>query len=101
MRIFIGDQYFSGEAIQILTAMKREAEGVEDLDLSEYIDWIVENSMSVAGVQLKVDDGTLRWRADSLLNELLNEGLASLVLDAVCDSERTTATFPAAMPQEA
>jgi hypothetical protein len=100
MRIYVGRQFFSGEAVQILRAMKEQAEGVEELDLSEYIDWIIESAAAIDGVFLDVDDGPLHWRAKCLLESLLDEGLASLQFE-VRDSERTTATFPVAMPQDA
>jgi len=100
MRIYVGKQFFSGEAVQILAAMKEQAEGLEDLDLARYIDWVVESAAAFDGVYLDVEDGPLHWRARRLLDALLDEGLASLQFEDR-DSERTTATFPVAMPQEA
>jgi hypothetical protein len=97
MRIYVGDQVFRGDALQVVTAMKFKAHGAEDLDLNGYVDWIVERAAAIDGIILVVEEGPLHWRAESLVNAMLNAGLAALDDVDARDSERTTVTMPVAM----
>jgi hypothetical protein len=101
MRIYIGGQVFSGDALQVVTAMKFHAHGADDLDLDAYVDWIVERAAMIDGIALAVEEGPLHWRAESLVNAMLDAGLAALDDVDARDSERTTVTMPVAMVQEA
>jgi hypothetical protein len=77
MQIDLGyGHVFAGTPMEIITQMKSIATGVDELDLGEYIDWVVERAASVEGVLLFVRSGPLHSRAESLLREMIDSGLA-------------------------
>jgi hypothetical protein len=95
MRIYVGGHVFGGTPVQILTAMKHVAHGVDELDLHAYIDWIIQRAAWVDGICLDVEAGTLHERAASLLEQMMDAGLA---MDDAVDgvtSERPTAVWRA------
>ncbi len=68
---------FRGSPIEIVAQMKGVAEGVDDLDLAEYIDWVVERAATMEGVLLAVGRGHIATRAESLLREMVAVGFAT------------------------
>ena len=98
MQIDLGyGHVFRGTAMAILAQMKSVADGVDELDLSEYIDWVIERAASVEGILLFVKPGPLHARAESLLAEMVAARLARDLDDDETDSEqRSTARWVAA-----
>jgi hypothetical protein len=99
MHIDLGQGHvFEGRAIEIVARMHRIAFGVSDLDLFEYIDWVLERAASLEGIFIAVAPGPIPARAEGLLRGLIAAGLAR-DLDADAETEedqRTTLRFAVA-----
>lgn len=72
---------FRGTPLEIVAHMKAVAEGVDDLDLGEYIDWVIERAATMEGVLFRVGSGPLHGRAEALLREMIGARFA-IDLDA-------------------
>lgn len=98
MQIDLGyGHVFCGTPMAIIAQMKAVADGVDELDLSEYIDWVIERAASVEGVLLFVRSGPLHARAESLLVEMVAARLARDLDDDESDADqRSTARWVAA-----
>jgi len=72
-------EVLSGDATDIVGAMRARAFGVDHLSLGDYIDWIVLQTKERVGVNLVVDGRTSPERATSLLEALVAHGLAERV----------------------
>lgn len=87
---------FRGTPVEVLAQMKAVAEGVEDLDLSEYIDWVIERAASMEGVLFLVGRGPLHVRAERLLREMIAlrfaRDLDAEDVDAAHDEEESRPT---------
>ncbi|MBS2018145.1 MAG: hypothetical protein JST00_35060 [Deltaproteobacteria bacterium] len=78
MHIDLGSGHvFHGTPVEIVAQMKRVAEGVDELDLGEYIDWVIERAATMEGVLLVVSRGHIATRAEALLREMINVGFAT------------------------
>ncbi len=94
MHIDLGyGQLFRGTPLEIVVQMKAVAEGVDDLDLGEYIDWIIERAASMEGVLFRVGSGPLHGRAEALLREMISARFAT---DLDADSEAQEEELPTA-----
>lgn len=67
---------FDGTPLQILRGMKALAFRKGGTD-SEYIDWVVENTLRYNDIQLSIIGESDEDRATSLLDELVRAGLAT------------------------
>lgn len=67
---------FQGTPEQIVRAMQDIAFGADGMSLDEYIDWVIENACRFEGVELKADGATPELRASSLIDGMVNRGLA-------------------------
>ena len=68
---------FQGTAVQIVQAMQRIAFGVDQLSLSDYIDWVAANALKFEAVVLKVDGATGDEKAAALVAEMIAHGLCA------------------------
>ena len=76
IRINADGRVLQGTPKQIVEAMQSIAFGQEDRTLGEYIDWAAEMASSMMGVELKVSGETDAERAASLVEAMLEAGLA-------------------------
>jgi len=65
-----------GTPRQIVEAMRYIAFGQEQRSLSEYIDWLVDQVQRIESIDLKVEGDTDDEKAASLVQAMLNSGLA-------------------------
>jgi hypothetical protein len=70
---------FEGKALEIVRAMQDIAFGVEQLSLSEYIDWVVRNASKFEDVELKITGETDEEKSESLVAEMVRVGLTRKV----------------------
>ena len=68
---------FEGTPLQILTQMKRIAFFVEEMDITEYIDWVALNVGDLHGSVIDVRGESAEERASSLLDALIARGMAT------------------------
>lgn len=68
---------FEGTPAEMVRAMQALAFGVEKLSIDAYIDWVVTNVRRFEGVELVVDGKSAEERAASLVEEMVENGLAS------------------------
>ncbi len=88
---------FRGTPMEIIAQMKAAADGLDELDLGEYIDWVVERAAAHEGVLLFVVSGSLHARAESLIREMVAAHFArDLDDDQLGDDDRSTARWVAA-----
>lgn len=87
---------YRGTPMEIIAQMKAVAEGVDELDLGEYIDWVVERAASYEGVLLFVVSGSLHARAESLIHEMIAARFARDLDEDGDENERSTARWVAA-----
>ena len=76
MTIIIDGRKFSGTPLQIVQAMQSIAFEVKRRTIGEYIDWVVDNTRSAEGVELKVTGDNDDERAESLVEAMISAGLA-------------------------
>ena len=76
IRINADGRVLQGTPKQIAEAMQSIAFGQDDRTLGEYIDWAAEMASSMMGVELKVSGETDAERAASLVEAMLEAGLA-------------------------
>ena len=76
IRINADGRVLQGTPKQIVEAMQSIAFGQEDRTLGEYIDWAAEMASSMMGVGLKVSGETDEEKAASLVDAMLEAGLA-------------------------
>jgi len=77
MTIIIDGRKFSGTPLQIVQAMQSIAFEVKRRTIGEYIDWVVDNTRSVEGLELKVAGNSDKERAESLVSAMIETGLAT------------------------
>ena len=77
MKIGLDKRVFEGTPAQIVKAMRDIAFTPRQFSLSEYIDWVVQNTIQFHEVVLTVSGKTDDERAASLINEMLENGLAT------------------------
>jgi len=70
------DRVFQGTPVQIVRAMKDIAFGVENLNLTQYIEWVVANAKKFEEVELGVRGASDDELSASLVDEMLRAGLA-------------------------
>ena len=76
IRINADGRVLQGTPKQIVEAMRSIAFGQEDRTLGEYIDWAAEMASSMMGVELTVLGETDEEKAASLVEAMLEAGLA-------------------------
>ena len=76
IRIIADGRVLQGTAKQIVEAMHSIAFGQENRSLSEYIDWSVDMARRMAGVELAVEGETDEKKSASLVQAMLDAGLA-------------------------
>ena len=76
IRINADGRVLQGTPKQIVEAMQSIAFGQDNRTLSEYIDWIVDQVQRMEGVALEVEGETDREKAASLVEAMLDAGLA-------------------------
>jgi hypothetical protein len=85
MRIEMRDgRAFEGKALEIVRAMQDIAFGVEQLSLSEYIDWVVRNASKFEDVELKISGETDEEKSESLVSEMVRVGLTRKLVSKNC-----------------
>ena len=67
---------FEGTPVQIVQAMRSIAFGVEQMNLSEYIDWVAAQALKFEGVELRVAGDDEAAKAAALVGAMLDAGLA-------------------------
>jgi hypothetical protein len=67
---------FEGTPVEIVRAMKEIAWGVEQMTLSEYIDWVAANAKRVEQVRLDVGGESEEAKAAALVQAMFDKGLA-------------------------
>ncbi len=76
MEIVMRDgRVFKGTPVEIVRDMKEIAFGVEQLTLSEYIDWVAANARKFEDVELRIVGATEEEMAASLVAEMIRTGL--------------------------
>jgi hypothetical protein len=76
MKIIMRDEReFVGTPVQIVRAMQDIAFGVENLNLAQYIEWVVANAKKFEEVELKVAGKTDDELSASLVDEMIRAGL--------------------------
>lgn len=68
---------FQGTAEQIVRAMQDIAFGAAGMSLDQYIDWVIENARRFENVELTAEGATTHARATSLVEDMIDRGLAS------------------------
>jgi hypothetical protein len=97
MRIDLGHGHvYSGSPMEILTELKGAAEGADELDLGEYIEWVIERAATVEGVLLFVGSGPLHVRASNLLREMVAANFARDLEHEEDEDNRATARWVSA-----
>ena len=76
IRIIADGRVLQGTAKQIVEAMHSIAFGQENRSLSEYIDWAADMSRRMTGVELRVEGESDEEMAASLVNAMIEAGLA-------------------------
>jgi hypothetical protein len=79
MKIKLDDRLFQGTPVQIVQGMQSIAFFKNDVPLSEYIDWVVENTRRCLTLELVVVGETEAERAESLVLEMVRKGVAERV----------------------
>ena len=69
------DREFVGTPVQIVRAMKDIAFGVENLNLAQYIEWVVANAKKFEEVELKVTGKTDDELSAALVDEMIRARL--------------------------
>ena len=76
MEIVMRDgRVFKGTPVEIVRVMQDIAFGVEQLSLSEYIDWVAANAKKFEAVELRIVGETDEEKAGSLVAEMVRTGL--------------------------
>ena len=79
IKITSDGRVLEGTAKQIVEAMHYVAFGQEQRTLSEYIDWAVDQASRMNEIDLKVEGETDEEKAASLVDAMLEAGLAEKV----------------------
>jgi hypothetical protein len=77
IRIVADGRVLQGTAKQIVEAMHSIAFGQENRSLSEYIDWSVDMARRMTGVELAVEGETDEEKSASLVQAMIDAGLAT------------------------
>ena len=75
IQVVAQERVFEGTAMQIVEAMRSVAFAPSDVSLEAYMDWAVEQALSLSEVELVVQGETVQERAESFVASLLREGL--------------------------
>ncbi|MFI5298635.1 MAG: hypothetical protein ACHREM_11095 [Polyangiales bacterium] len=77
MKIVMRDgRVFQGTAMQVVKAMQDIAFGVDEMTLDQYIDWVVDNARRFEAVELAIVGTTTEERAQTLVDSMIETGLA-------------------------
>lgn len=77
MQITLQDgRSFQGTASQIVGAMRNIAFHMREAPIGKYIDWVISNTERFEGIRLNVRGTSEEERAASLLDAMLEAGLA-------------------------
>ena len=76
IRIHADQRIYSGTPTEVVQQMHEQAFAAQHLSLSDYVDWAAGMAREMLGIHLQITGDTAELKAASLVQAMLEQGLA-------------------------